>query len=74
MNINIGDKVRKMQKFPGEYRIGEAVGPILTVLDISSQKCVDGMEGEDHIIILSDRTWEFAWNLILQEKGEENGG
>ena len=72
--MKVGDKVRKARIFSGSDKSGEAVGPVLIVLEVANQRCVDGVEGKDTIIILSDGTWEFVWNLIPQERGEQNEG
>lgn len=69
--MKVGDKVRKARYMDGSCRVVPK-GPILTVVEITGHKCVDGVGGKDNIIILSDHTWEFVWNLIPQEKGETN--
>ena len=70
--MKVGDKVRKTRQMDGSCVV-RPMGPILTVVEIRNHKCIDGVEGKDETIILSDGTWAFPWNL-LQEEGEQNEG
>ena len=72
--IKVGDKVRFKKWNDGSIGAGKATGPILTVVEIKGQECIDGVGGKDIMAVLSDGTWSFTWNLIPQEKGEQNEG
>jgi hypothetical protein len=70
--MKVGDRVRKARHMDGSCRV-VPMGPILTIVEIKDHKCIDGVGGKDEMIILSDGTWAFPWNL-LQEEGERNEG
>lgn len=69
--MKVGDRVRKIHVHDGTANAGQAVGPVLTIIEIGGQRCIDGVGGKDVIIVLSDGTWEFSWNLV-QEKGGQS--
>jgi hypothetical protein len=66
--MKVGDKVRLKKWNDGSIGAGKAMGPIFTVAEIKDHECVDGVGGKDTMVILSDGTWTFMWNLISQEK------
>jgi len=76
-DVKPGDWVRRTRIYDGTARAGHPIGAILRVLQVADHTPADGPPRRGSIVILSDQTWEFVWNLhvvIMPEAGENGGG
>lgn len=63
-------RVRKKTPYDGSALAGNPTGPYLQVKEIIDHKPKDGPVKPKCVALLSDDTWEFVWNLEMENEEE----